>query len=168
MFNVTLVDHLHMTFEHVLRSRLTHEQLAARLARRAWLTLLADLALLAVLVAATLASVLTGARWYGIVSAVLASLALAVAIGYAAANFERRIHAHRWCAARLWLFGERYRALLSELHEGVIPVEEARRRRDALMQDVQSVYEQAPAIGLRIEGGDSEPVDEVVRASRVA
>jgi hypothetical protein len=146
MFNVTLIDHLHLTFAHLTRSQQTHEEMAGRLARRASQTMVVEVVLLSGLVATTLAAVLAGGRWYAVTAAALAALALVTCVVYITANYEPRIHAHRWCAARLWLFTERYRALLSELQEGAIAPEAARRRRDALLEEVQSVYEHAPTV----------------------
>jgi len=39
---------------------------------------------------------------------------------------------------------EKYRALLTEIHDGVLQTEEVKDRRDALIREVHSVYEQAP------------------------
>ena len=160
MFNVTLVDHLHLTCDHVVHSQQTHEAMAARLARRAWQTLIVEVVLLTALVATTLAAVLAGGRWYAIGAAALAVLALVTGVTYVVANFEPRIHAHRWSAAHLWLYGERYRALLSDLHDAAIGPDAARGRRDALMEDVQRVYEHAPPIGRLRRAPDAEHVDE--------
>ena len=68
-------------------------------------------------------------------------------VGLAAAvqalDFEARAFAHRACAAQLWLLCEKYRALLAEVHDGLIDLAQTTARRDALMREVQNVYEHA-------------------------
>src|SRR5262249_5991133 len=159
-FNVTLVDHLHLTCDHVVRSQQTHEAMAVRLARRAWQTLIVEGVLLTSLAATAVAAAVMGGRPSAVAAGVLAVLALVTCVGYVVANFEPRIHAHRWSAAHLWLHGERYRALLSDLHDAAIGPDTARNRRDALMQGVQRVFEHAPPIG-QLPRPQTEHVDEM-------
>ena len=68
-------------------------------------------------------------------------------LGYAtfvALDFDPRVYAHRSCAAKFWLLCEKYRALLTELQDGVLQPEDLRERRDVLIREVHNVYEQAP------------------------
>jgi hypothetical protein len=55
-------------------------------------------------------------------------------------NLESSARAHGECASRLWELQERYRAVLSDLSEGVIDVNAARHRRDALMIELHAIY----------------------------
>ena len=146
MFNLKLFDHLHLTLAHVTRGARAHSESALRLSRRASNFRIVELVVLGGAVASSLAAVLGAGRWSGILTAVLTSLALAVYVAWLASNFEPRIDAHRWCAERLSLFGEHYRALLADLDDGAMSVEAARDRRDRLMQELQGVYEHAPLV----------------------
>jgi hypothetical protein len=150
MFNLKLFDHLHLTFAHVTRGARAHAESAMRLSRRALHFRIVEVLVLGGAVAASLAAALGAGRWSGILTAVLASLALAVYVAWLASNLEPRIDAHRWCAERLWLFGERYRALLADMDDGAMSVEAARDRRDRLTQELQGVYEHAPLLEPRV------------------
>jgi hypothetical protein len=63
---------------------------------------------------------------------------------YVALDPEPRIYAHRSTAARLWLLCEKYRALLTEVHDDLLDVPSITKRRDALLQETSLVFEQAP------------------------
>ena len=146
MFNLKLFDHLHLTFAHVTRGARAHAESALRLSRRQVYFRIVEVLVLGGAVAASLAAALGAGRWSGILTAVLASLSLAVYVAWLASNLEPRIDAHRWCSERLWLFGERYRALLADMDDGAMSVEAARDRRDRFMQELQGVYEHAPIL----------------------
>jgi hypothetical protein len=111
MFNLKLLDHLHLTFAHVMRGERAHAESATRLSRRAAYFRIAELVVLGGAVAASLAAVLGSSRGFAILTAVLASLALAVYVVWLASNFEPRIDAHLVRRA-VPAIGERYRALL--------------------------------------------------------
>jgi hypothetical protein len=59
-------------------------------------------------------------------------------------DLDRSAHAHAACANRLWYVREKYRVLLSDLTDGAIEIEEARRRRDVLIQQLHGIYENVP------------------------
>jgi hypothetical protein len=63
---------------------------------------------------------------------------------YVALDPEPKIYAHRSTAARLWLLCEKYRALLTEVHDDLLDVPSITKRRDALLQETSLVFEQAP------------------------
>jgi hypothetical protein len=84
------------------------------------------------------------ARSLQVVGAIAAGLAFAAYAVYVALDLEPRVQAHRAWASRLWLVCERYRALLAEIRDGLIDNDALMRRRDALTQQVQAVYEHAP------------------------
>jgi hypothetical protein len=58
-------------------------------------------------------------------------------------DFAERAFAHRACAAQLWLLCEKYRALLAEVHDGLVELPQITARRDQLMREVQNVYDHA-------------------------
>jgi hypothetical protein len=142
MFQLSLVDHIRLSFGHVVYSHRAHARVAERLALRAAQMRAAILTLTAVATAAAVLA-LGGDRRIQITAAVCAGLAFALYALAAALDLEPRAYAHRGCAARLWLLCEKYRALLAEVHDGLIDVPAVTERRDALMREVQAVYEYA-------------------------
>jgi conflict system pore-forming effector with SLATT domain len=144
MFQLSVVDHIRLTFGDVVCSYRAHTNAAEKLARRAWQMKTTVLALLGVGVIACTAAIVLTARAFPIVAAVTVGLAF---LGYAASlalDFDPRVYAHRACAAKFWLLCEKYRALLTEIQDGVLQPQEVRARRDALIREAHSVYEQAP------------------------
>ena len=146
MFQVTLLDHIRLSFGGVVHSYKAHSELARRLTQRLWQLRTAELVLLTGALAASIAGILKGDARYVVLSAVLTGLALALFTFYVAASIESRIYAHRWCASRLWLIREKYRALLSEMRDGTITLETVRDRRDQLLTELHAITEHAPLI----------------------
>jgi len=146
MFQVTLLDHIRLSFGGVVHSYKAHSALAQRLTQRLWQIRAAELALLAGALAAAVTAALRSDVRYVVLSAVLIGVALVVFTFYVAVNLESRIYAHRWCASRLWLIREKYRALLSEMRDGTITLEVVRDRRDQLLTEIQSIGEHAPLV----------------------
>ena len=56
-------------------------------------------------------------------------------------DFETSAHAHAACSTHLWSIRERYGSLLSDLREGALDLQEARYRRDQLMEELRAMYE---------------------------
>lgn len=142
MFQLSLVDHIRLSFGAAATSYRAHARAAARLSARAWQGRVLIMVLLGLATAASLLA-LTGIRHFQIAAAVLAGLAL---LSYAIAvslDFESRAYAHRACASRLWQICEKYRSLLAEVHDGLVDLPAVTARRDALMREVQIVYEHA-------------------------
>ena len=142
MFQLSLIDHIRLSFGAVATSYRAHARTAARLSARASQTRLAVMILLALATGSSLIA-LSGVRYAQIAAAAIAGVALlsfAIAISL---DFESRAYAHRACAAQLWLLCEKYRALLAEVHDGLIDVPAVTRRRDELMREVQVIYEHA-------------------------
>jgi hypothetical protein len=142
MFQLSLVDHIRLSFGAAATSYRAHARAAARLSARAWQARVSVTILLGLATAASLLA-LTGIRHFQIAAAVLAGLAL---LGHAigiSLDFEPRAYAHRTCASRLWQICEKYRSLLAEVHDGLVDVPAITARRDALMREVQIVYEHA-------------------------
>jgi hypothetical protein len=146
MFQVTLLDHIRLSFGGVVHGYNAHNELARRLTLRLWQLRAGELTLLAGALAAALAGILrSDGRWV-VLSAVLCGIALVVFTFYVAVNLESRIYAHRWCASRLWLVREKYRALLSEMRDGTITLEGVRERRDQLAVELHGIIEHAPLV----------------------
>jgi hypothetical protein len=143
MFHLSLVDHIRLSFGHVVYAYQAHAHAAERLARRAWQAKVATLALILLTAGACLLAV-DGGRPFRIGAAVLAAAAFATHAGVLAFDVEPRVYAHRSCAARLWLLCEKYRALLAEIHDGLIGPEGVVERRDALIDEVHAVYAHVP------------------------
>jgi len=146
MFRMTLLDHIRLTFGQVVHRHRAHEQIAERLARQLSQGRAFELSLLAVTVAATVTAALAEAPPFTLIAAGLATLSLIVRALSVARRLESRVYAHRWCGARLWLIREKYYALLSELSDDLIGVDEARERRDDLMSQLHAVYHHAPMV----------------------
>ena len=144
MFELTLVDHLRMSFGLVVHRHRAHTQIAQSRARwnrglRATETLL----MTGVTVAALGAAFGRG-RPYEVASAVMAVLALTCLLVHLTLDLDRSAQAHATSAARLWHIREQYRALLSDLTDGAVDVATGRRRRDELTTELHGVYENAP------------------------
>jgi hypothetical protein len=145
MFQITLLDHLRLSFGGVVHDYYAHSEIAARLNRRAWYLRIAELTLLGGALAANItALVRLNPRW-AVLSGVLVGMALALFAVFVALNLESRIYAHRWCASRLWLVREKYRALLSEIRDGTLGPEDIRDRRNELTAELHSIVQHAPA-----------------------
>lgn len=142
MFQLSLVDHIRLSFGSVTTSYRAHARAAERLAARGWQSKVLVMILLGLATGAALVA-LTGIRQFQIAAAALAAVSV---LGFAISislGFEPRAYAHRACAAQLWLLCEKYRALLAEVHDGLIDLPDVTRRRDDLMREVQIVYEHA-------------------------
>ena len=145
MFELTLLDHLRLTYGQVVVRHRTHVQMAGWRARWSRGVRAAE-ALLMAGVAASSGAALSGrgGQIYPIISVVLATLALAALLVHVSFDFDGVAKVHAACASRLWQLRERYRALLSDLSDGAIDLEAARRGRDALMLDLHAIYADAP------------------------
>lgn len=144
MFQLTLLDHLRLTFGHVVYRHKAHAEIArARAQRSRWIRG-AEALLMTGTAFAAFATVFGRGPAYAIASAVLASAALVTLIVHLAVDLDRSARTHASCAARLWQIRERYRALLSDLSDGAIEIDAARRSRDALMLELNAIYQDAP------------------------
>ena len=147
---LTLLDHLRMTFGHVVYRHRAHSKIAH--ARARWSRhLKAAEALLMTGVVITAAGAAAGTsvgkgQAYAIATLLLAGLSLAVLLVHLMFDLDRSARAHASCATQLWRIVERYRGVLSDLADGAIDLETARIRRDALMDELNAVYEHAPPL----------------------
>jgi hypothetical protein len=144
MFELTLLDHLRMTFGHIVYRHKAHAQIAYSRARWSRGLRAAEALLISGVVFAALGGAFGRGPAYEIGSAVLAALALATLLLHLTFDFDGSAQAHASCATRLWQIREQYRALLSDLTDGAIELDTGRRRRDALMSELHGIYENAP------------------------
>jgi hypothetical protein len=146
MFQITLIDHLKLSFGGVVHGYRAHSDIAGRLSRRAWQLRIGEFLLLGGALAANVTALVRSDPRYAVASAVLLGAALVLFAIYVALGLESRIYAHRWCASRLWLIREKYRALLSEMTDGTLTLDAVRLRRDQLVEELHAIVEQAPLV----------------------
>jgi len=144
MFEVTLLDHLRLTFGHVVYRHAAHSHIASTRARWSrWLRTAESLLMTSVALASVAAASGKG-DGYMIASAILAGLALATLLVHMTLDLDATAQAHAWCATRLWQIREQYRAVLSDISDGAIDLETGRQKRDDLMNRLHRIYENAP------------------------
>ena len=144
MFQLTLLDHLRLTFGHVVYRQKAHADIARSMARRTRWIRGAEALLMAATVFTAVASAFGKGQAFSIASAILAGSALITLIVHLAFDFVATARAHATCAARLWQVRERYRALLSDLSDGALEVDAGRRMRDVLALELHAIYQDAP------------------------
>jgi hypothetical protein len=143
MFQLSVVDHIRLTFASVVNAYEGHAEAAARLGRWNWYSRLAVLTLLGLACVADLIALKAG-RVSLLVAAGGSALAFLVCALWTALDLEPRIYAHRSSAAKLWLLCEHYRALLADVHDQTLDANAVAQRRDALAREVRAVFEFAP------------------------
>jgi hypothetical protein len=144
MQGLTLVDHLRLTFGHVIYTHRAHAELAARCARRNRILQATEGLGLFITVIGSVALLTTGDAAYSFVTASAAGISVLALAGRMILDLDTAANAHRTCAARLWHIREQYRALLADLQDGQLTLDDARERRDALMKTLHNIYEKAP------------------------
>jgi hypothetical protein len=143
MFQLSIVDHIRLTFASVVNAYEGHAEAAARLARWGWYSRVSLLSLLGLSCVAGLMA-LKGGRPYLLVATGGSGLAFIACAVWLALDLEPRVYAHRSSAAKLWLLCEQYRGLLAEVHDQMLDAQAIAQRRDALAREVRSVFEYAP------------------------
>lgn len=156
MFNLTIVDHIRLSFGHVAQNYTRHARAAERLAGLALNARIAILVLLGISLGLSVAVALGAGRTVQISLVVMLSLAFLSYAIVASIAMEERLLGHRHRANRLWLLCERYRALLAEVHDGMLDRDAILARRDALVQQFGEIDEQ---------GVVAQPVSSRGRAS---
>ena len=160
MFCLNVIDHVRLDFGQAARNYTVHADAAERLAGRSRRLRFTVLALLVMSVIASIAALFFPAHNFDVSAAIAAALALTAYAVYLAMSVEARVQAHRTCARRLWSVGEEYRALLSEIDDGMVDQPSLLRRRDALLAAMNAVYEEAFPVdenafeSVRLLGGD--------------
>jgi SMODS and SLOG-associating 2TM effector domain family 4 len=144
MFGLSIVDHVRLNLARTTENYTVHARAAERLARLTTRIRISVLALSLIAVAASIVSLieLGPSPSYRIVTVVAASVAFAAYAGYLAFGLEGRVHAHRLCAHKLWLVCERHRALLADIRDGSLDRATIVRRRDELVLETHSAYDQ--------------------------
>jgi hypothetical protein len=148
MFNLTLRDHLQLTFNEIIERHSAHAAKAQSRARWGrWLKGSEAVLIGGVAMAAAGAAYGQG-RILAIVAASLACVALLVLLIDLTFDFDASARGHAVCSAHLWDLRERYRSLLSDLHDGALTVGDARLRRDKLIDELRAIYETTPVIAI--------------------
>jgi SMODS and SLOG-associating 2TM effector domain family 4 len=146
MFELTLFDHLRMTFGHIVHRHRVHAELAQSRMRLDRALRIAEVVLVTGVLVTALAGLYGGGFVYQIAGAVLATLALMAMLCHLTLDLDRSAQAHAACATRMLDIRERYRALLSDLHDGALGIDAVRRKRDELIAELRRVYEEAPPV----------------------
>src|ERR1700694_5942359 len=127
MFQLALVDHLRMTFGHIVYRHRAHTRVAYSRLRWNRGFRAAEALLMTGVAVAALGAAFGRGYAYEIAGAVLAVLALTTFLLHLTLDLDRSAQAHAACAARLWRIREQYRGLLSDLSDGAIDMDAVRR-----------------------------------------
>jgi hypothetical protein len=146
MFELSLFDHLRLTFGHIVYRQKAHARIAhARVVASRVIRGLEAALMLGVLLT-SLAAAYGRGPLFVIASAAFGALALLTLLAHLTFDVDASARAHASAAARLWQIREQYRAVLSDLHDGAIDPATARQRRDALTATLRDFLEHAPAV----------------------
>jgi hypothetical protein len=148
MFNLTLHDHLQLTFAEIIQRHKAHA--AKALSRGRWSRRLrgSEAVLVGGTTIAAAGAALGHGQGFAIAAASMAGVALIVLLVNLTFDFDASARAHAACTAQLWGLRERYRSLLSDVHDGALSIAEARHRRDKLMDELRAIYEATSLISL--------------------
>jgi hypothetical protein len=141
MFSLKIIDHVRLDADRVSQNYTVHAAAAERIVRLITSFRVAIVALLALAAAAEIGAVIYP-RTVSPATAIGAGLLALVGFAlYAALGLESRVFAHRTFAHRLWMVAERYRALLSEVNDGLVDGPILVGRRDQLIAEVDAIYQ---------------------------
>ena len=143
MFQLSVVDHIRLSFAGVAGAYESHAAAASRLARWNWYAKIALVSLAGLACVLGLVALQRG-RAFQIAATVATAAAFVGCAVYVALDLEPRVYGHRSSAARFWLLTEKYRALLADVHDQLLDMPTVADRRDALMQEARAVFEHAP------------------------
>jgi hypothetical protein len=146
MFQLSLIDHLRLTFGHVVYRQRAHSQLAFSQAQWSRRLRGAEVVLMIGVAFSAGAAAVTSGQAYAIIGAILAVAAILTLLVGLMTELDASAQSHMVCAGRLWLLRERYRALMTDLADGAIDLEGARLGRDTLMNELHSIYERAAPV----------------------
>ena len=148
MFNLTLHDHLQLTFNEIIQRHNAHA--AKALSRARWSRRLrgAQAVLIAGVGMAAAGAAFGKGQALAIAAAAMACAALVILLVELTFDFDTSARAHAACSAHLWGLRERYRSLLSDLQSGALNVGDARLHRDKLIDELRAIYETTSAIAL--------------------
>ena len=151
MFNLTLHDHLNLTFTEITERLTVHTAKAQSHARWGKRLRGVEAALTSGVCIAAAGVAFGHGQILAIVAASLAALALLVLLVGLTFDFDASARAHATHITHLWGVRERYRSLLSDLHDGALDVGEARLRRDRLITELRAIYEATPLAALETD-----------------
>ena len=136
--------HLRECYARVVYSHKTHEKCADILLARLGSIKLWQIVLSSITTAGFIAAIF-GTGSVGAVIGVVVSTALLVLNAYTK-NYDlgELAQKHRQAAADLWLIREKYLALITDLRVGQEVIEKIMNRRDALLENLHSIYSGAP------------------------
>jgi hypothetical protein len=158
MFNLTLKDHLHLTFSEIIQRHTNHSKKSQSRARWSRLLRGGEALLVGGATIAAMGAAFGQGQTLAIVAAWMAGVALLILLVSLAFDFDASARAHAACSTRLWGLRERYRSLLSDLQDGVLSVADARLRRDQLIEELRAIYDTASVIVL--DDAQPQPVSE--------
>jgi SMODS and SLOG-associating 2TM effector domain family 4 len=142
MFQISLAEHVRLSFGSALAAYEGHAEAAAKLSRRSSYARLALLGLSG-LAAVTSAIAVPGGSGWQLTAAILTVAVFGACATYIGMNQHLLIYGHRISAAKLWLVCEKYRALLAEMHDDLIDLPTLQHRRNALLGEYAAVIELA-------------------------
>ena len=148
MFNLTLRDHLQLTFNEIIERHSAHSEKAHARARWGRCLRGSEAVLIGGVAMAAAGAAYGQGRVLAIAAASLACVALLILLVDLTFDFDASARAHAVCSAHLWDLRERYRSLLSDLHDGALTLADARLRRDRLMDELRAIYETTSVIAL--------------------
>lgn len=140
-----LEDQLRECFGRVVYTHKTHEKCADILLKRLSKVKLWQIILSAMTTAGFIGAVF-GAGQIGALIGVLVSTAL-LALNAYTKNYDlgELAQKHRQAGADLWIIREKYLSLITDLKMGEKPIESLQRERDALLEELHTVYSGAPS-----------------------
>lgn len=151
MFNLTLHDHLNLTFTEIIQRQHAHAVKAQSRARWSRRLRGGEAVLIGGVSIAAAGAAFGHGQTLAIVAASLAGVALIVLLVQLTFDFDASARAHAACSAHLWGLRERYRSLLSDLHDGALPVAEVRLRRDKLIDELRAVHDMTSVVALEVD-----------------
>jgi hypothetical protein len=142
MFQITLAEHVRLSFGSALAAYEGHAEAAAKLSRRSSHARIALLGLSGLTAVVSALAAPGGSRWQ-ITAAVMTVAVFAACATYVGMNQHLLVYGHRISAAKLWVICEKYRGLLAEMHDDLIDLPSLQHRRNALLSEYAAVMEQA-------------------------
>ena len=152
MFNLTLHDHLQLTFTEIVQRQHAHARKAQSRARWSRRLRGSEAVLIGGVSVAAAGAAFGRGQTLAIVAAVLAGVALLIQLVNLSFDFDASARAHAASAAHLWGLRERYRSLLSDLHDEALTLAEGRLRRDRLIEELRAVHDLTSVVALEVDG----------------
>ena len=140
-----LEGQLRECFGRAVYSHKTHEKHADILVKRLSRIKLGQI-ILSAITAIGCISVLLGAGTIGsIVASLVSAILLSLTLYTKDYNLAELAQKHKQTANDIWLIREKYQSLITDLTVGEKPLEAIQQERDLLMEDLHSVYSNAPS-----------------------